>query len=238
MTDSTGRVLVIDDDESIRRVLATGLRARGYEPQVAATGEDGLGAAAIERPDVVVLDLGLPDLDGVEVCRQIRAWSDVPIIVLSAHGAEDRKVQALDEGADDFVTKPFSMRELLARIRVAMRHREQVRDLAVNGHEESVLRIGDLAIDRAARRVTVSGDEVELTAKEYSILEYLARNAGRVVTHDGLLEAVWGPGYTDEVHYLRVYVNRLRTKIEDDPRDPSVIVTLPRVGYRLELPGS
>lgn len=236
MSDQPWRIVVIDDDVAIRRVLEMGLRARGYRATVAATGEEGLGAVAVEDPDVVVLDLGLPDLDGVEVCRQIRTWSDVPIIVLSAHGAEDRKIEALDEGADDFVTKPFSMRELLARIRVALRHRQRLERSAADEDDHTAIEIGDLVIDRTAHRVTVAGGEVELTSKEYAIVEYLARNAGRVITHDALLAAVWGPGYTDEVHYLRVYVSRLRRKLESDPDHPRLLVTLPRVGYRLELP--
>jgi two-component system KDP operon response regulator KdpE len=230
-------VLVIDDDPSIRRVLETGLRARGYRAVTAAGGEAGVGAAAIEQPDVIVLDLGLPDVDGVEVCRRVRSWSTVPIIVLSAHGGEDRKIEALDEGADDFVTKPFSMPELLARVRVALRHRELHAANGVGEAEEAaIVRVGDLELDSAARRVTVAGRQVELTEKEFDILEHLIRNVGRVVTHDGLLSAVWGPGYVDETHYLRVYVNRLRRKIETDPRRPRLLVTLPRVGYRIDPP--
>jgi len=237
MADPTACVLVIDDDPSIRRVLETGLRARGYGSVTADGGQAGLGIAAIEQPDVVVLDLGLPDIDGVEVCRQIRSWSNVPIIVLSAHGAEDRKIEALDEGADDFVTKPFSMKELLARIRVALRHRELQRPSdSASGTEPSVLHVGQVTLDMAAHRVTVADKPVELTEKEFDILAHLVRNVGRVVTHDGLLTAVWGPGYEDETHYLRVYVNRLRNKLEPDPRHPRLLVTLPRVGYRIDPP--
>jgi two-component system KDP operon response regulator KdpE len=228
-------ILVIDDDPSIRRVLETGLRARGYRAVSADGGEAGIGAAAIEQPDVIVLDLGLPDLDGVTVCQRIRTWSDVPIIVLSAHGAEERKIEALDEGADDFVTKPFSMKELLARVRVALRHRE-LRQRGDGNGEAPVVRVGDLELDSTARRVTVAGADVELTEKEFDILEHLMRNVGRVVTHDGLLSAVWGPGYADETHYLRVYVNRLRRKLEADPKQPRLLVTLPRVGYRIDPP--
>lgn len=234
--DRPSRVVVVDDDASICRVLRTGLRARGYTPFTASTGEQGLGTVAVEQPDVVVLDLALPDIDGVEVCRQIRGWSDVPIIVLSAHGAEDRKIEALDEGADDFVTKPFSMRELLARIRVAVRHRERIHELGAANSDEAKIVVGDLVVDRPSREVRIADSVVELTNKEYAILEHMAGNAGRVVTHDALLEAVWGPGYADEVHYLRVYVSRLRRKIESDPHVPERLITLPRVGYRLELP--
>lgn len=238
MSERPPCVLVIDDDPSIRRVLETGLKARGYRPVTAAGGEAGIGAAAIEQPDVIVLDLGLPDVDGVEVCRRVRSWSTVPIIVLSAHGGEDRKIEALDQGADDFVTKPFSMPELLARIRVALRHRElHTANGAGEVVEAATVRVGDVELDSAARRVTVAGRQVELTEKEFDILEHLMRNVGRVVTHDGLLSAVWGPGYVDETHYLRVYVNRLRRKLETDPRRPRLLVTLPRVGYRIDPPG-
>lgn len=229
-------VLVIDDDPAIRRVLETGLRARDYKVVTAATGTEGVDLAALEQPDVVILDLGLPDFDGVEVCRRIRGWSSVPIIVLSAHGLEERKIEALDEGADDFVTKPFNMRELLARIRVAVRHRHQLLDAAAGGQGDSDLRLGPVHVDLAARRVHVDGVEVTLTEKEFDILAHLGRNAGRVITHAGLLDAVWGPGYDREVHYLRVYVSRLRQKLAESPATPDLIATVPRVGYRLELP--
>lgn len=229
-------VLIVDDDRSIRRVLETGLRARGYRTCVAATGQEGIDAAALEGPDVVILDLALPDLDGVDVCRRIREWSSVPVIVLSAHGAEERKIEALDEGADDFVTKPFSMRELLARVRVALRHRQRVAGADPTPATNGRIDLGELVVDLAARRVVVRGIEQVLTEKEFDILAELARNVGRVVTHDGLLAAVWGPGYADETHYLRVYVNRLRAKLEQDPGNPRLLITLPRVGYRLEIP--
>lgn len=236
MTAPGARVLVIDDDLSIRRVLETGLRARGYRPLTASTGAEGLGQAALEQPEVVILDLGLPDIDGVEVCRRIREWSDVPILVLSAHGGEDRKIEALDQGADDFVTKPFSMQELFARLRVALRHRQRLVQLVGEVADDAVVRVGALVVDVPARRVTYADHEIGLTDKEFSILAYLAQHAGRVVTHDRLLEAVWGPGYTGELHYLRVYLNRLRRKLRAVPDTPPLIVTLPRVGYRMELP--
>lgn len=229
-------VLVVDDDPAIRRVLDTGLRARGYAVVTAATGGEGVDLAAVEQPDVVILDLGLPDFDGVEVCRRIRGWSNVPIIVLSAHGLEERKVEALDEGADDFVTKPFNMRELLARIRVAVRHRRQLLDAAAREQGDSDLQLGPVHVDLAARRVHVDDAEVPLTEKEFDILAHLGRNAGRVITHAGLLDAVWGPGYDQEVHYLRVYVSRLRQKLVETPAAADLITTVPRVGYRLELP--
>lgn len=235
MSISDPRILVVDDDRAIRVVLETGLRARGYRVSVAATGEEGLGRAAVEQPDVVVVDLGLPDMDGVAVCRRIREWSDVPIVVLSAHGAEDRKILALDAGADDFVTKPFSMQELLARIRVGLRHRQRTAELAASGPDAATVQVGTLTIDVASRRVTVGDEEVTFTDKEFAILAHLAGHAGRVVTHQQLLDAVWGPGYAGEVHYLRVYLNRVRKKLASGPDSPS-ITTLPRVGYRLELP--
>lgn len=236
MTEDRPRILVIDDDRSIRRVLETGLRARGYRTSVAATGEEGISRAALDAPDVVILDLALPDMDGVDVCRRIREWSDVPIVVLSAHGAEDRKIHALDEGADDFVTKPFSMKELLARVRVALRHRARLDEANGNRPDQGTIEVGELSVDLAGHRVLRAGVPVELTDKEFAIVAHLARHAGRVITHTNLLEAVWGPGYEAEVHYLRVYVSRLRRKLEDGPGAPRTIVTLPRVGYRLEVP--
>jgi two-component system, OmpR family, KDP operon response regulator KdpE len=222
------RVLVVDDDGAIRRVVATGLSARGYEVVEAATAAGGLAAVAMDSPDVVVLDLGLPDGDGVEVCRRVREFSRVPVLVLSVETSDRRKVDALDAGADDFVTKPFSMPELLARIRAALRRVEQPSD-------DPVLLLGDIRIDRAARRVTVAGAEVELTDTEYRILVVLAEHAGRVLTHEALLNRVWGPGYDDERHYLRVYVNRLRRKLPFAPGSGHTLTTVPRAGYRLDV---
>jgi two-component system KDP operon response regulator KdpE len=226
------RVLIIDDEEAILRVLGTGLRARGYDVDTARAGAAGLSRAVTDKPDVVVLDLGLPDLDGVEVCRRFRAWTEVPIVVLSAHGTEGRKVEALDAGADDFVTKPFGMAELEARLRVALRHgaRRAVAD------EAPVLEVGPLRIDVARRRAGLGGEAVELTAREFDLLAFLARHAGKVVTHRMVLEKVWGPGHGDETHYLRVYANRLRRKLEDDPNHPALLRTSPGVGYQLVAP--
>ncbi|MGH9190801.1 MAG: response regulator [Acidimicrobiales bacterium] len=221
-------VLVVDDEPAIIRALAVALQARGYRVLTAATAEEALGRVAIDAPTVVVLDLGLPDLDGLEVCRRIRAWSEVPIIVLTAEGADDRKVAALDEGADDYVTKPFSMPELLARVRVAIRHRRP----ADGPNDRSVLEVGDVRIDVPDRRVTVGGRAVDLTPKEFGFLAALARHPGRVLTHRMILEEVWGPGYATESQYLRVYASQLRKKIEDDPKLPRLI-TEPGVGYRL-----
>ncbi len=226
------RVLIIDDEEAILRVLGTGLRARGYEVDTATGGAAGLSRAVLDNPDVVVLDLGLPDLDGVEVCRRFRLWTEVPIVVLSAHGTEARKVEALDAGADDFVTKPFGMAELEARLRVALRHGAR-RAVA---EEEPVLEVGPLRVDLARRSAELRGQPVELTAREFDLLAFLARHAGKVVTHRMVLEKVWGPDSGDETHYLRVYANRLRRKLEDDPNHPTLLRTSPGVGYQLVVP--
>jgi two-component system, OmpR family, KDP operon response regulator KdpE len=228
----THTLLVIDDEPAILRVVGTGLRARGYRVVTAGTGEEGITQVALASPAVIILDLGLPDIDGVEVCRRIRQWTDTPILVLSAHGTELRKVAALDEGADDFITKPFGMAELEARIRVALRHR--ARDAP--GAEPGRIDLGPLVVDMACRAVTVDGRAVELTAREFDFLAYLARHAGKVVTHRILLEAVWGPGYGTETHYLRVYANHLRKKIEADPANPRFLRTSPGVGYQLVAP--
>ena len=226
------RVLIIDDEEAILRVLGTGLRARGYDVDTAREGAAGLSRAVIDNPDVVVLDLGLPDIDGVEVCRRFRVWTEVPIVVLSAHGTEARKVEALDAGADDFVTKPFGMAELEARLRVALRHGAR-RAVA---QEAPGLEVGPLRIDLARRSVELRGTVVELTAREFDLLAFLARHAGKVVTHRMVLGKVWGPEAVDETHYLRVYANRLRRKLEDDPNHPALLRTSPGVGYQLVAP--
>jgi len=226
------RLLVIDDERAILRAVSTGLRARGYEVITASNGDEGLSRAALETPDVIVLDLGLPDLDGVEVCRRIRQWTETPILILSAHGAEARKVAALDEGADDFITKPFGMAELEARLRVALRHRARGAVL----DEAPVIQLGPLRIDLAARATSVHGQPVALTAREFDLLAFLARHPGRVISHRMLLEEVWGPGYGTQTHYLRVYANHLRKKIEDDPAHPVLLLTSPGVGYQLVAP--
>jgi two-component system KDP operon response regulator KdpE len=226
--DDGATILVVDDEPPIIRALNAALQARGYRVITAATAHDALRRTATDGPALVVLDLGLPDLDGLVVCRRIRAWSDVPIIVLTAEGGDDRKVAALDEGADDYVTKPFSMPELLARVRVALRHRRPTN----TSPDEAVLVVGDLRIDLPERRVTVGGREVDLTPKEFGFLAVLARHPGRVMTHRMILEQVWGPGYGTESQYLRVYASQLRKKIDDDPTHPRLI-TEPGVGYRL-----
>jgi len=222
------RVLVVDDEAAILRAVGAGLQARGYEVRTAATGQAAIDTVALESPELVVLDLGLPDIDGVEVCRRIRGWSAVPIIVLSADGAEDRKVGALDAGADDYVTKPFSMPELLARVRVALRHRST----PAQADDAGVLDVGDLRVDLAHHEVTVAGDRVELTPKEFAFLALLARWPGRVLTHRTILQEVWGPEYGTETQYLRVYASQLRKKLGDDAARPR-LVTEPGVGYRL-----
>jgi len=233
-------VLVVDDEPTILRALRAGLEARGYRVRTATDGQGAIDTVALEAPDLVVLDLGLPDIDGVDVCRRIREWSDVPIVVLSADGSDQRKVVALDEGADDYVTKPFSMAELLARVRVALRHRPTVGAGASMGHgarpiDQSVLVVGDLRVDVARRHVDVGGRRVDLTPKEFAFLVLLARWPGRVLTHGAILAEVWGPGYETETQYLRVYASQLRKKLDEDPSRPR-LVTEPGVGYRLVDP--
>jgi two-component system, OmpR family, KDP operon response regulator KdpE len=219
------RVLVIDDDPSLLRALRVGLQAGGHEVETAANGEKGIAATALVAPDVVVLDLELPDVDGLAVCRAIRGWSDVPIIVLSATGAENRKVAALDGGANDYVTKPFSMPELEARIRAVTRGR--VGDEA----GPTTLRCGSLVVDLVHHDVTRADEQVPLTTKEFEVLAFLARHAGRTCTHQMILRAVWGVGYGDEARYVHTYVHRLRQKLGDD--EGELIQTVPSVGYCL-----
>jgi two-component system KDP operon response regulator KdpE len=227
------RILVVDDEAAMRRALRASLEARGYHVDLASAGFEALGAVVDHPPDLVILDLGLPDVDGVEVCRRLRAWSTVPIIVLSADGADDRKVAALDEGANDYVTKPFSTPELLARIRVALRTRAAGPGGALS--DEPRLEVGDLVVDVARHEVTVSGRVVDLTPKEFGFLALLARWPGRVLTHRAILQEVWGRGYGSETQYLRVYASQVRKKLRDDPTRPR-LVTEPGVGYRLVDP--
>ena len=222
-------MLVVDDDPGLLRAVGIALKARGYDVLVAERGEEAIDRIAVDRPDLVVLDLGLPDVDGVVVCQRVREWSEIPIIVLSADGAEDRKVRALDAGADDYVTKPFSTPELLARVRAALRHR---RSAAV---DEAVFTVGDVQVDISRHEVTVAGRDVELTPKEFGFLALLARWPGRVLTHRAILQDVWGPEYGGETQYLRVYASQLRKKLGDDPARPR-LVTEPGVGYRLVDP--
>jgi two-component system KDP operon response regulator KdpE len=221
---------VVEDEPAVADVVATALRARGHAVRVAVTGGSALDEASVSEPDLVILDLGLPDLDGIDVCRQLRRWSHNPIIVLSADGAEDRKVAALDEGADDYVTKPFSMPELLARMRVAFRHRQLVGAVL----DPARFELGDLSIDTGARVATVDGRDLELTRMEFDVLALLARTPGRVFTHGTILEHVGGPRSTGTTGSLRVHVTHLRRKLGDGPRRPQ-IETDPGVGYRLVL---
>jgi two-component system KDP operon response regulator KdpE len=218
------RILLVDDDPALVRALSIGLRARGHEVEVGRTGEEGITQAALTVPDVVVLDLGLPDLDGVEVCRRLRQWTDVPIIVLSAVEAENRKVAALDSGADDYVTKPFGMAELEARLRVALRRSP------APAPEAKELVVGRLHVDLVHHMADVDGRPLDLTGREFELLAYLARHAGKVCTHQMILRAVWGSGYTSESHYLRVYAHRLRRKLGDAG---DMLRTQPGIGYQL-----
>jgi two-component system, OmpR family, KDP operon response regulator KdpE len=223
---TSARVLIVDDEAQIRRALRTGLTGHGFAVEVAEDGETALTAVAAHPPDVIVLDLVMPGIDGFEVLRQLRAWSRVPVLVLSAHGEEHDKVEALDLGADDYLTKPFGMAELLARLRAVLRR--------AGAPQEPVLRVGDVAIDLARHVVTRSGAEIHLTPTEYDLLRVLASNADKVITHRQLLERVWGGYAAENTQQLRVYINYLRRKLEVDPARPDLILTEPGVGYRLK----
>jgi two-component system KDP operon response regulator KdpE len=220
-------ILVIDDEPQILRALRTILSARQYRVSTANRGEEGLALAAAESPDLVILDMSLPDMDGLEVCRQLREWSQVPIVILSVRDSERDKVAALDHGADDYLTKPFGIEELLARIRVALRHSVQA-----GGSKQTTIKAGSVAIDLVQHIVTCQGSEVKLTATEYNLLAYLASHAGRVLTHQMILSHVWDAAYADRVEYLRVYMRQLRKKLEADPDHPLFLITEPGVGYR------
>jgi two-component system KDP operon response regulator KdpE len=226
-------LLVVDDEPAIVRAVGAALETRGYRVLTAVTGGEALDIAVTHNLSAIILDLGLPDFDGIELCRRLREWSTTPIIVLTVEDAEDRKVRALDEGADDFVTKPFSMPELLARVRVALRHHGTTAADA----DTAVFEVGDLGIDVARHEVTVAGEPVDLTPKEFDFLALLARHPGRVHTHRAILQAVWGPRYGTETQYLRVYASQIRKKLGDDPAAPR-LVTEPGVGYRLVDPGA
>jgi two-component system KDP operon response regulator KdpE len=229
VTTAAIRVLIVDDEPQIRRFLRTSLSAHGYRVIEASHGRQAITLTATERPELVLLDLGLPDMDGLEVIHRLREWSAMPIIVISVRGEEVKKIEALDGGADDYVTKPFGMGELLARIRAALRHRLQTEV------EEPVFRSAGLSVDLVRRVVTVEGREVKLTPKEYDLLRLLVTHAGKVITHQHLLREVWGPGSLYETHYLRVYVGQLRQKLEPAPTQPRYILTEPGVGYRLHI---
>lgn len=221
------RILVVDDEPQIQRFLKPSLTAAGYEVVEAGTGAEALKAVATQAPDLVILDLGLPDMDGKEVIASLRGWSDIPIVILSARDRESEKIAALDLGADDYVEKPFGIGELTARIRNALRHRGR-RDAI-----PTVMEIDGLTIDPVKRLVSRGGETVHLTPKEYDLLLLLARHTGRVVTHRTLLTSVWGPAHGDDLHYLRVFIGQLRQKIEQDPTHPRIVRTEPGVGYRM-----
>jgi two-component system KDP operon response regulator KdpE len=225
------RILVVDDEPQLLRALATNLRARGYEVDQAATGEAALTLAASHHPDLVVLDLGLPGIDGLEVIAGLRGWSSVPIVVLSVREREADKVAALDAGADDYVTKPFSMPELSARIRANLR-----RVPSASHAGTKTVRFGTVSIDLATHHLSVSGTDVRLTPKQFDVLAYLIDNPNVSIPHARLLQAVWGPDYRDEVEYLHVVINQLRKRIEVDPSHPRYIITEPWFGYRFQLP--
>jgi two-component system KDP operon response regulator KdpE len=222
------RILVVDDEPQILRALRTTLRGAGYTVDAAATAEEALAAAAASPPEAVILDLVLPDGNGTDVCRELRRWSDAPVIVLSAVGEERQKIAALDAGADDYVTKPFSVDELLARLRAALRR-------GTPAHEP-VLVVGDLRIDIAQRVATVKGERIRLSPHQFDLLRVLAQHQGKLLTHRALLREVWGPAYQVEAHYLHVYVSQLRRKIEPDPSSPRYLLTEPGAGYRLVDP--
>ena len=225
------KILVVDDEPKIRMFIRANLQARGYDVYLAQDGIEALEVAARVLPDVIVLDVGMPGMDGIEVCRKIREWADTPIIILSVKEDEKIKVRALDEGADDYITKPFSLEELLARVRVALRHAAGVPVAA-----RIVFTAGDLEVDMTKRVVHLRGELVKLTRTEYELLAYLVNNIGKVLSHNEILQNVWGPEYGGESEYVRVFIGQLRRKIEDDPSNPRFIVTVPRIGYRFVSP--
>jgi two-component system KDP operon response regulator KdpE len=227
MSDNTGaQVLIVDDEMQIRRFLRISLEANGYHVHETASGEEAIIRAAQLRPDLIIMDMGLPDLDGMEVLKRLREWTQTPVIILSVRDSDRDKVAALDAGADDYLTKPFSVEELMARIRTAQRH-------AQPQQEEAIFASGRLQVDLTRRLVTVDGEVIKLTPTEYALLRLLIQHAGKVLTHQQILRAVWGPEYIHETHYLRVYFAQLRQKIEANPALPEIILTEPGVGYRL-----
>jgi two-component system KDP operon response regulator KdpE len=224
---SSPHILVIDDEQQILRALKTILGQQSYKLTTAATGDTGIALAAASQPDLIILDLGLPDMSGVEVCRKVREWTDIPIIILSAHDNEAEKVAALDAGADDYLTKPFGVDELLARIRVAQRHHARMKSI-----RSDVVTAGTLTIDLTRQLVTRDGEHIKLSVTEYKLLAYLAGNAGRVLTHKSIIDHVWGYSDGSQMEYLRVYIRQLRQKIEIDPHDPQLVITESGIGYR------
>ena len=231
MTNTSPVIIVIEDDPAIRLFLRTGLSAHGFKVFEAERGRQGIIEAGIRKPDLIILDLGLPDIDGVDVIKAIREWSVMPIIILSARSTEQHKIDALDAGADDSLTKPFGLGELLARIRVALRH-----SVSNPEHDQSsVFNSGTLKVDLLKRQVFVDDQEVHLTPIQYRLLSVLIKNAGKVLTHQYLLKEVWGPSYRDNSHYLRIYMSQLRQKLETDPTQPQYLLTESGVGYRLKV---
>ncbi|MBX3038386.1 MAG: response regulator [Anaerolineales bacterium] len=220
-------ILVIDDEPQILRALRTILTEKEFKVSIANRGEEGLNIAATQTPDVIILDLGLPDMDGVEVCKRLREWSQVPIIVLSARDNEKDKVSALDNGADDYLTKPFGIEELLARVRVSLRH-----SIQKQGTQSKIVKAGDLTIDLVWHIVKRGDEEIKLTGTEYKLLAYLASNHGRILTHQSILSHVWGEADADHTEYLRVYMRQLRKKLEENPERPKYVITEPGIGYR------
>jgi two-component system KDP operon response regulator KdpE len=231
MTDAKPTVLVVEDEPQMRKFIRISLSSHDYRVLEASSGADGLQQASAYTPDIVLLDLGLPDMDGLEVTRRVREWSAMPILVISARGQEESKIKALDGGADDYLTKPFGAGELIARIRVALRHAARV-----TGTPTTVVEIGeDVRVDLVKRIVLVRGEEVHLTPIEYKLLAALVKHAGMVLTHRHLLEQVWGPGHAHQMQYLRVYMTQLRHKLENDPARPKFLVTETGIGYRLKV---
>jgi two-component system KDP operon response regulator KdpE len=230
MSSSRPTILVIDDEQQILRAMSTILSQHNYRVITASSGNEGISLAATSQPDLIILDLGLPDMDGKEVCKQLRTWSLTPIIILSVRDSDTEKVAALDQGADDYLTKPFSIDELLARVRVALRHSSQVQ-----GAKASVITAGDVTIDLANHVVTRMGENVKLSATEYKLLAYLASNIGRVLTYHSILVNVWGYTEGNEMEYLRVYILQLRRKLEENPRRPRLILTETGIGYRFAV---
>ncbi|MGE5300023.1 MAG: response regulator [Acidobacteriota bacterium] len=231
MTGDKGLILLIEDEPQMRRFLRVTLQSNDYRLVEASSGQEGLAEAAMRNPEVVLLDLGLPDMDGIEVTRKLREWSEIPVIVISAREQEEDKIRALDAGADDYLTKPFGAGELLARMRVALRHRA----LLQAGQKEPVFVLGDLRVDFTDRQVYIRDKEIHLTPIEYRLLAVLVKNAGKVITHTQLLKEVWGPSYSGQTQYLRVYMTQLRRKLEADPARPRYLLNEPGVGYRLKI---
>ena len=231
MANSNPVIIVIEDDTPIRRFLRTGLTSQGFTLFEADTGKQGIIEAGIRKPDLVILDLGLPDIDGVEVIKAIREWSAMPIVVLSARSGEQQKIDALDAGADDYLTKPFGIGELLARIRVALRHATRTSGQLNN----DIFCSANLKVDLSNRSVSVDDQEVHLTPIQYRLLTVLVKHAGKVLTHQQILKEVWGPSYQENAHYLRIYMSQLRQKLEDNPTQPKLLLTESGVGYRLKI---